>query len=356
MQKKTRRIIFYIFLAIFLFLAPAITLYSLGYDFDFEEQKFVTTGAIYLKSYPSKADVYINNKIKGKTSKFIRRLIPKTYDVKIEKEEYHPWQKKLTVKKGLVTKADNILLVPFNPKIFLVATESNNYSLFFEKPYDLNKLTEIIKKKSKYTIFKIENPNFNLRQDKLYFLYNNNLYSLKIDKNDLENSFLSEILVPNVINFAMYKNGIIYLDYFTGKIFELNSNTLQSAEFFEQVFPGFDKGEWIVSNDSKKLLSKKSKSLEILWLENIIDCIDRKKGEIEKISFNEKINDAAWYPETDEHLIISTDNSILITELDSRTPRNIVNFITTEKAEIKYDSRDKILYFFSQNRLYQTEL
>ncbi|MFZ5559752.1 MAG: PEGA domain-containing protein [Patescibacteria group bacterium] len=357
MSRQTRRIIFLIFVLIFIIIVPAIILYAEGYSFDLEKRTIVSSGGIYLKSYPPKADIYINNKPEGKTSKFVRRLIPKVYNVKIIKEEYHPWEKNISVKSGLVTRIDNIFLVPFNPKILLVATESDSYSSFFKSPYSLDKLTEIIKKKSKYTIFKIENINIDKSGKKIYFLSNNNLYSVTWDENNPENSTLSQILVPNVLNYAIYKNGIIYLDYFTGKIFELDVSSLKSAEFFDQVFPSFNQGKWILSDDNKKLLCQKDKSVEILWLGDEVDVLaTHKKGDIEKIDFGQIISEVIWYPKTDQNLIISTRDSILVTELNNQPPRNTIKFITTETPQIKYDADNRILYFFSQKRLYQTEL
>jgi hypothetical protein len=357
MTRISRRIIFYTFLLIFILFVPAVILYAEGYGFDWEKRTFVASGGIYLKSSPPKAEIYINDVLRGTTNRFVKRLIPKTYSVKLVKEEYHTWEKNIIVKSGLVTRTDNIFLVLFNPKILLIATESDEYTNFSEKPYPLDKVTETIQKKSKYTVFKIENINPDKSNKKLYFLSNNNLYSLDWDKNNPDNSILSSVLVPNVLNYVIYKNGIIYLDYFSGKIFELDTTSLKSAEFFDRVFPAFNQGEWIISNDAGKLLCKKENSVEILWLQNIADeSVPRIKGEIEKIDLGEKILDVVWLPQTDEHLIISTNDSILIIELDNRPPQNIVNFIATEKPEIKYDPAARILYFLSQERLYQTEL
>ena len=357
MTRKTRRIIFYLFLLLFVILVPTIILYALGYAFDFETKKIVPTGGIYLKSYPPKAEIYINENPKGKTAKFIKRLIPKTYDIKVVKENYHSWQKQLLIKPGLVTKAEDIFLIPFNPKIFLLATESEEYVSFFKEPYSLKEITEIIKRKSRNTIFNVENLNLNPDKSRFYFLSNNNLYSLELDKNNIENSVLSNVLVSNVLNYVIYKNGILYFEYFTGQIYELDVTSLKSAPFFEQVFPSFNQCKWIISNDNKKLLCQKDKSVEILWLGKVINnSISREKGDIEKIDFNEKINDVIWHGKTDEHLIIATDNSILVTELDNRPLRNTINFITTENPKIKYDTKQKTLYFLSQDRLYKTEL
>jgi len=356
MTKKSRRIIFYILLFLFIILAPSIIFYALGYNFDFDKKIFIATGGIYLKSYPSNAEIYINDKFNGETSKLIKRLLPKIYEIKITKEDYHPWQKKLTIEPRLVTKANNVLLLLSNPKIFLL-DKTDEINLLFKDPYPLSTITEIIKKKSKYTISKISNLNYESKNEKAYFISNSNLYSLKIDKININNSVLSPVLATNVVNYVIYKNGIIFSEKLSGKIHELDLSSLKSAPFFDQVFPGFDQEKWILSSDNKKLLCQKDKSVEILWLDNVTNnSIIRKKGDIEKIDFGEKISEVIWYPKTDEHLIVSTDNAILVTELDNRLPRNTFNFITAEKPEIKYDADKRILYFLSEEKLYQTEL
>ncbi len=318
MTKKTRRIIFYIFVGIFIITVPMIILYALGYSFDLEKKTIVATGGIYLKSEPTKAQIYINDKFKTITSKLIKRLTPKIYNVKLVKEGFYSWEKDLTVQPNLVTKANNIILLPINPKISLVATSSQEYI------------------------------DFNAELDpEPYYIVKNNLYRAKDKK----------LLAQNVLNYIIYKDGIIYLDNISGKIFELDLTSLKTAEFFDSVYPNLNKGKWILSKDNKKLLCQKDKSVEIVWLDDVTsNSIIRKKGDLEKIDLGQKINQVIWYPRTNEHLIIAADDAILFTELDNRLPRNTINFITSEKPQIKYNSSNKILYFMSQNKLYQTEL
>jgi hypothetical protein len=355
MTRKTRRIIFYIFLLFFIVFVPTIIFYARGYNFDFEKKIFVATGGIYLRSYPQKADIYIDSKESGKTNNFIKRLVPKVYNVKLVKENYHLWQKELTVKPWIVTKAEKIFLVPSNPKIFLIDQNEVN-QLLFKDQYSEKELIDIVKKSSKNKILKINNFNHDLKEDKFYFIGDDNLYSLKINQNNVASSSLSGPLVPSITNYTIYKDGIIYSEYYSEIIYELDLTSLKSTPVFDQVFPSFSEGKWILSDDNKKLLCQKDKSVEILWLDDIDNSFLRKKGEIEKIIFTEKINNAIWYPRTDEHLIIATDNEILITELDNRAPRNTISFVTTEKPEIRYDSKTSTLYFLSQEKLYQTEL
>jgi len=303
---------------IFIIVVPMIIFYALGYSFDFEKKTIVATGGIYLKSDPSRAEIYINDKLKTTTNKLIKRLGPKIYNVKIVKENFHLWEKDLMVQPNLVTKANNIILLPINPKISLVATESQKYISFVAE-----------------------------KELEPYYILKNNLYRTS-DK---------ELLMQGVANYVVYRDGIIYLDNVSGKILELDLTTLKSAPMFDQVFPNMNVGKWILSDDNKKLLCQKDKGVEILWLDNVTNnSIPRVKGDLDKIDFNQTINNVLWYPKTDEHLIVSTDNSILFTELDNRLPRNTINYITAENPEIVYDFSNKILYFLSQNKLYQTEL
>ncbi len=114
MTRKTRRIIFYIFLVFFIILACVAVLYSQGYTFDWQKKSLVMTGAFYFKSHPKEADIYINNEYLGKTTKFIKRLTPEEYDIRISKPEYHDWQKTLEIESKLVTEAKDIILIRKN--------------------------------------------------------------------------------------------------------------------------------------------------------------------------------------------------------------------------------------------------
>ena len=418
MTREVRRLIFVFFLLIFIIAVPMIILYALGYNFDSDKKILISTGGLYLKSIPPKAEIYINDKLQGKTNGFVRHLSPQIYNVKIIKEGYHSWEKNLNVKPGLVELADNILLLPLNPKIsltnqttiqsfsllpnqrellyfasnsfhlldltrgterapiislprtfspdnFIWSNDNENFIVYSGNQYYLANINNpdiftdinaLIKKLSKYTISKIENLNFDITGNKIYFASNNNLYTLTLDKQKPANSSLSSILISNIINYVPLGDKIIYLDYFTGKINRFDPVTLQTEVLIETIIPSFNQGKWIVSNDYKKLLCQKDSSVEILWLEDGNGQITRHKEELEKIDFGEKINNIIWYSQTNEHLIISTDEAILVAELDNREPQNIIKLITTEKPQITYNPYNQLLYFLSQNRLYQTEI
>ena len=356
MTRETRRLIFLVFVGIFIILVPVIILYAWGIHYNVNQGNFFDTGGIYLKSLPSKADIYVDGVLKGKTSDFVRNLRPKIYNVKVIKNEYYTWQKNMIIEPGIVTKANNIFLVPMNPKILMIADVSEVYKSFFKKEYSLTVLTQTIKEKFKYKISKIENIVKDEKNSRIYFLGNGNLYYIDWNETVPSKSILSDVLASGVLNYAIYKNGIMYADKITGKIFELDLTSLRSAEFFAQVYPSFNNCKWLFSPDFKKLLCQKDKSVEILYLEQSTNGCDFKKGDLDKMDFEQKIIDVNWYPKTEEHLILATEDSILITELDNREPRNSIKFISTENPTIKYDENNRILYFSSGKLLYMTEI
>lgn len=113
MSRRFRRILFYFFVAVFLLTAPVIILYAYGYKYDFERNKFIETGAIYVKSKPRKANIYINNKLNAKSSSvLVKGLIPHQYLLRIERDGFSSWSKNLEVYPGLVTKVESIILFP----------------------------------------------------------------------------------------------------------------------------------------------------------------------------------------------------------------------------------------------------
>lgn len=61
------------------------------------------TGILSVTSVPDQASVYLDGHLTTATNANINSLIPKSYDVRIVKEGFISWQKKVEVKEGLVT-------------------------------------------------------------------------------------------------------------------------------------------------------------------------------------------------------------------------------------------------------------
>ena len=117
MVYNLRRVIFYGFLLLFLVIAPCILLYAQGYSLDWQKKSIIKTGALYLKTKPKSALVYINGKLVTKTPCLIKRLVPGDYQINITLPGFYNWQKNLTINSNLVTEAREIVLIPQNPEI-----------------------------------------------------------------------------------------------------------------------------------------------------------------------------------------------------------------------------------------------
>ena len=127
MTKKFKRILFVSTLLGFLIFAPTLVFYSQGYRFDFSNKKIVQTGGLFFNVNPNGSKISIDQKISRKTSfifgsSFISGLMPKKYEIKIEKQDYHSWQKTLEVEEQKVTECKDIQLFLKNPEFSLLSS------------------------------------------------------------------------------------------------------------------------------------------------------------------------------------------------------------------------------------------
>ncbi|HEV2339952.1 MAG TPA: PEGA domain-containing protein [Patescibacteria group bacterium] len=95
----------------------AVVLYGTGYRFGFAKNGtfVVGTGLLVATSTPDGAQVIINGHLSTATDNTIN-LAPGEYDVKIFKDGYFAWQKKITVQQEVVSKADATLF-PVTPNL-----------------------------------------------------------------------------------------------------------------------------------------------------------------------------------------------------------------------------------------------
>ncbi len=94
-----------------------VVLYGKGYRPDFGQGKvdLTTNGLLVTTSIPDGGSVYVNGKLKTATDNTIS-LTPGSYDVKIQKEGYFTWEKKINITASVVSRAD-ALLIPNAPKL-----------------------------------------------------------------------------------------------------------------------------------------------------------------------------------------------------------------------------------------------
>ncbi len=104
-------------LSILMIATVLVILYGKGYRFSFEKGRpdLSGTGLLVATSIPDGAQVFINGHLTTATDNTIN-LAPGSYEVKIIKEGYFPWNKKIIVKNEVVAKADAYLF-PTAPKL-----------------------------------------------------------------------------------------------------------------------------------------------------------------------------------------------------------------------------------------------
>ena len=108
-----RKIIFYIFLALYLTICPLLILRMLGFIINPQTHQLVKTGIIYVSSNPADANVYINNlKANETTPTVIRDLPPDNYTIRLELKGYQTWENTLPVVGRKATVLEDVLLTP----------------------------------------------------------------------------------------------------------------------------------------------------------------------------------------------------------------------------------------------------
>lgn len=108
-----RRIIFFIFLGLYLIICPLLILYAFGYIFNPGKQEIRQTGLIYLSSAPEGAEVYLGkSRYKYKTPASINELNPGDYKISLKLKGYKPWVQVVSVEPGRAVTFENILLSP----------------------------------------------------------------------------------------------------------------------------------------------------------------------------------------------------------------------------------------------------
>lgn len=124
-----RRIIYLSFIGIFLVSAPLIILYTMGYRYDLAKGRVQKTGIIRITSVPRGADIFLNGAKYdlSQTPAKIEKLLPGDYEIKLSKNGYYEWQKKLPVYENGTTFAEKVILWKKSDKIILATTSASSW-------------------------------------------------------------------------------------------------------------------------------------------------------------------------------------------------------------------------------------
>lgn len=107
MKLRNRFLLVGLGIVVFTLTTPVIVLYALGYKLDVRTGQVTKTGSLVVRSEPNRSQVYIDDVLQStKSGSTIRFLLPGDYNFKIAREGYQSWTKRLNIKPGLVTWAN----------------------------------------------------------------------------------------------------------------------------------------------------------------------------------------------------------------------------------------------------------
>lgn len=428
MKRRNRRIIFASFAILFLVVAPLIVFYSMGWRFSWEEKRFIRPGMFYCKTAPRATRVFLDNKKSEKTdvlfgSLLMENISPGNHTFTIEKKDYHPWKKTLEIRKGKVTEAKNIVLIPKNPKFELISKNIEN-SFFSSRGQqtimvesgeeqwtlklveaDKNLKSHLIKKediseknvdliflkitpdgksaflkaavageinyflldisplpasleqldlsgplnvyfhpKEPSRIFYIKENELSelgqkkslkgvitasLEGDNIYFL-NEEGFVIKTDYAFQSQEKISDSPLPikQETKYSINKTGS-YISLMEGGNFYLLD--LEEEKEFKKISENVKRIE--ISPDNKKIAYFNESEIWVIFLEDIGDQPQRKRGQVQFLSrFSEEVKDVFWY--TSHYLIFNTGDKIKVSEIDNRDKINSSDLAEFKEVEI----------------------
>jgi hypothetical protein len=115
MQKVSfhRRILPWVFVIVFLAIAPSVVFYTAGYRWNPKKGALERNGTIIIDTTPDGASILLNGKLLDDQSPVtLQRTAPGTYEIRLELDGYHPWSKTLDVRPELVTFVNEVRLWP----------------------------------------------------------------------------------------------------------------------------------------------------------------------------------------------------------------------------------------------------
>ena len=114
---KARKNLFYVFTAVYVIVCPILILYAVGFWFNPSTSNIVETGVISINTFPSGADIFLNNKkVNAKTPTVIRSLPPGEYFLLMRLKGYKEYKNRVRVYKGKAVVLENIKLIPVNKR------------------------------------------------------------------------------------------------------------------------------------------------------------------------------------------------------------------------------------------------
>jgi len=395
MRPWQRKFLFFFFLFLFLIFGPILIFYSLGYRIDFEKKKITKTGGIFIKALPKEVEVSIDGKLKKKTdplfgSLLIENLLPKKYKVKVEKEEYFPWEKELNVEEEKVTEVKNLILFPKNLSFYQILDGIDQFWILPNERELVLKEKEgekwVLKSYSlekKLKSYLVSQDDFGKGAEFLELNFEENQIEVAVKIKEAVKNFVLDLkksppqikekeekkIPENAICFKKFGGDFYFFDK-SGYLFKreegLNEEPLNSIENCKlEIFDGL-----IFLESKGNLYFLKEGKFEKIFenLKGIEASPDSKKvaifsdyeiwifenGKIEFLNrFSEKIEKLYWFNEN--YLIFLSEGKIKISEIDKRDRINVYEIADFSGEDFFFNFHNKRIYFKKGNSIFESE-
>lgn len=103
MKLRYRLSIVWVGVVIFCIITPFLIFYARGFKLDMKTLRIEKTGSLVIKTIPTKTNISLSGDLQYESPAIIRFLKPSEYTVRITKDDYQPWEKKLRVSPEMVT-------------------------------------------------------------------------------------------------------------------------------------------------------------------------------------------------------------------------------------------------------------
>lgn len=302
MKRKTRRILFYVSIFIFLVISFMAVLFALGYKYDFVQNKFFKTGSFALKSNVD-AQVYINDNLVGSTSFLTHsfsqgRFLPRTYNVRLQTDNYQPWEKLISIEAGYFADFPRVILIP-------------------------GKIDEVFVASSSF--IKLSHIQFQAN-DKSVLVGDGKVFET-ISLDGGQKMFTTPTPKPSP-----------------------TTKTVKASPSPSPLPRSFSGQAQITSPDEGKTLWFNDHEIWIEWIKDANFQPYRKAGETELVTrFSQKIQDVQWYKDS-AHLIANVGGILKFIEVDDRGGLNIYD-LATVTSPFYYDKGLDAVFLFEGPRL-----
>ncbi|KKW20222.1 MAG: hypothetical protein UY61_C0041G0003 [Candidatus Adlerbacteria bacterium GW2011_GWC1_50_9] len=357
MEKRTRRILYYPLLAIFIAALPLLLLYALGISLDWRDQTVTQTGGVFIKSRVPRLSIYLDSQQMKQTGFFsgsalITDVSTGVHVIRLEREGYRQWMKTVSVSPLDVVELRNILLIPENLARATTSAEdlpATSTPSAARQGVQIDKENRLLYSESGTTTILTENVHsFDAPTDTIYFVNNFGFLGAFDAAGAIETlGHPGFYLAEKPFSFSQStKKDILIIDS-GGGLFLVDSQ--------EPVRP-VENAVLAAAFDSRgdKILIQKENELSVLWLvENKTQPFQKRFTKETIIRTPTPIIRSAWFYSDNSHVIFQTSEGIFITETDGRGGRNTFElfrgetddfFVSPDEPNRIFGKQDKIWY------------